>query len=251
MTRGWTISTLAFAAAAGLAGSPATAAPGLDSKVYGARVERGVTEFESRFARINGKTDDGASALVLEVSHGFSDRFYGALLTTFEHEPDRPTQVSGVALEGIYRLGTIPGIGVEVAAYAEYAAAFHDAPHNFEVKALLEKSVGRFDARLNLVAERLVRSSAPVVYSYAASADYAVIGDDIRLGAQAFGDLGDSDRFGGRQEHFVGPVAKFEIEHTPLGGELGIETGYLFAVGAARDTARGQARLLLEWEFRF
>ena len=231
--------------------APAVAQPGLDSKVYGTAIEKGVTEFESRFARINGRSEDGASALVLEVSHGFSDRFYGAVLTTIENEANGPSQVDGVSLEGIYRLGTIPGVGIDVALYGEYAAAFHDQPHNLEVKALLEKRFGKLDTRVNLVAERLIRDSAPVVFSYAASADYAIVGDDLRLGVQAFGDLGDSQRFLGRQEHYVGPVAKFEIEHTPLGGELEIETGYLFAAGAARDNARGQARLLLEWEFRF
>ena len=242
---------LAGAAALAIAAVAAQATPGLDSKVYGTHIERGVTEFESRYARLTGKDGDGTSALVLEVAHGFSDRFYGAVLTTFDHEPDQSTQVSGIALEGIYRLGRIPGIDVDVALYGEYAAAFRDQPHNLEFKALLEKEVGGFDLRVNLVAERLLRSSAPVEFSYAVSADQAVIGDEVRLGVQAFGDLGSSDRFGGRQEHFVGPVAKFEIEHPPFGGEIGIEVGYLFSVAAARDNARGQARLLVEWEKRF
>ena len=229
----------------------AWAAPGLDSKVYGTRIEAGVSELETRYARLNGKDENGTSALVVEVSHGFSDRFYGAVLTTFDHAPDSPTQVGGIALEGIYRVGTLPLIGVDVAVYGEYAAAFHNEPHNLEFKLLLEKSFGRLNARLNLVAERLVRSAAPVAFSYAASVDYAVIGDDIRVGVQAFGDLGDSYNFAGRQEQYIGPVAKFEIEHMLLGGELEIETGYLFAAGRARDNARGQARLLLGWEFHF
>jgi len=248
--------TFAIAAAIMLtSGTAAHAAPGIDSKVYGTGIAPGVTEIETRYARLTGKTDDGASALVLEAAHGFSDRFYGAVLTTLVSAPDRvagsSTTVSGVGFEGVYRIGRIPGIGVDVAAYAEYAAAFRGEPHNLEFKALLEKRAGKLDTRVNLVAERLLRGAAPVVFSYAASADYAVIGDEVRLGAQAFGDLGDSDRFAGRQAHFLGPVGKFELEHTPLGGELGIEAGYLFAVGAARDSALGQARLLLEWEFRF
>ena len=229
----------------------ASAAPGLDSKVYGTTIETGVTELETRFARLTGRQYNGASALVLEAAHGFSNRFYGALLMTLTKGPDSTTQISGIGVEGIYRIGTIAGTGVDVAVYGEYAAAFQGEPHNFELKALGQKRVGKLDTRVNLIAERLLRSSAPVAFSYAASADYAVIGDDVRLGVQAFGDLGDSDRFAGRREHFIGPVGKFEIEHTPLGGELGIEAGYLFAAGAARDNARGQVRLLLEWEFRF
>ncbi len=238
-----------------LLGTAAHAAPGLDSKVYGATIESGVTEIETRYARLTGKSDNGASALVLEAAHGFSDRFYGALLTTLSKDPDQlaggTTKVDGLGVEGIYRIGRIPGVDVDIAVYGEYDAAFRNEPHNLEFKALLEKRTGKFDTRVNLVAERLLRGSAPVVFSYGASADYAVIGDEVRLGVQAFGDLGDTDRFAGRQQHFIGPVGKFEIEHTPLGGELGIEAGYLFAAGAARDSARGQARLLLEWEFRF
>ena len=245
-TFNWLVAALALGSTAA-----AVAQPGLDAKVYGARIEPGVTEFEVRYGRLTGKQADGVSALVLEVSHGFSDRFYGALLATVDHEPSSASQLSGIAVEGIYRIGTIPGVGVDVAIYGEYAAAFRNQPHNLEAKILLEKRVGGFDARLNLVAERLTRGSAPVLFSYAAAVEQAIIGDEVSLGIQAFGDLGDTDRFGGRQEHFIGPVAHFEIEHPPMGGELGIETGYLFAAGAARDTASGQARLLLEWEFHF
>ena len=42
-------------------------------------------------------------------------------------------------------------------------------------------------------------------------------------------------------------VAKAEIEG--LGPEIGIEAGYLFALGAARDDSDGQFRLKLEIEF--
>jgi len=230
---------------------PASAAPGLDSKVYGTSIGRGVTEFEARYGRLTGRADDGASALVLEISHGFSKRFYGALKTTLEREPGGATQASSIGVEGIYRLGMIPGVGVDVAIYGEYNAALHGEPHNLETKLLLEKTVGRFDARLNLVAERLATARVPVEFSYAGSADYAVIGDELRLGVEAFGALGDSNRFGGRRAHFIGPVARIEIERFPLGGELEIETGYLFAVGAAADNSRGQARIGLEWGLRF
>lgn len=230
---------------------PASAAPGLDSKVYGTRITAGSTELESRYGRLTGGSDSGESALVFEVAHGFSDRFYGAVLTTIEHQPSGGSSVASIGLEGIYRLGTIPGIGVEVAIYGEYEIALYDEPHNIELKALFEKQVGGLDARINLVAQRRLRSGAPLEFGYAASVDHAVIGDEVRLGFEAFGDLGSSDHFGGRQSHFIGPAARFEIEHLPFGGDLEIGAGYLFAVGAAHDSARGQARLALEWETHF
>ena len=53
-----------------------------------------------------------------------------------------------------------------------------------------------------------------------------------------------------RGGHFAGPVVKYEFEKV-AGGEFGIETGYLFAFGAARHETDGQIRLLLELERHF
>ena len=89
-----------------------------------------------------------------------------------------------------------------------------------------------------------------MVYAEAASADWVAFGD-IRVGAEAFGELGTSRNFLARADHFAGPLLKTEIEHLPGQGELEIEAAYVFAIGAARDRASGQARLLLEYEFRF
>ena len=50
-----------------------------------------------------------------------------------------------------------------------------------------------------------------------------------------------------RVGHFAGPVVKYEFEKV-AGGEFGIETGYLFALGAARHETHRQIRLLLEFE---
>ena len=97
---------------------------------------------------------------------------------------------------------------------------------------------------MNLIAEKPLRSGEKVEFGYAASADWAVAGDDLRAGAAAFGEF-NSD------EHYAGPIVKTEVEHLPGRGELGIEAGYLFALGNARDEARGQLRLLLEYEFHF
>jgi hypothetical protein len=83
---------------------------------------------------------------------------------------------------------------------------------------------------------------------YGASADWKLIGE-VRGGVQAFGELGSTRHLFPHAQHFVGPMVKTELEHLHGRGELGIEPGYLFAVGAARDEAKAQARLLLEYEF--
>ena len=57
--------------------SAAYAAPGLDDVAYGATVEAGKSEIETRYGRLTGGPSDGEDALVIEASHTFTSRFYG------------------------------------------------------------------------------------------------------------------------------------------------------------------------------
>lgn len=233
------VAVVALVLAAGSISTAAHAAPGLGDKVYGATVEAGVTEFEARYGRLMGDEADGEDVLKLEVSHGFSSRFYGALVGEFEREANEDRELEALAVEGIYTLGQVAGI--DTAVYGEYEAGLH-GPDKMETKLLLQKRAGEFDGRLNLIAEKELNGE-PIELGYAASADVETIGE-FRLGAAAFGDLTHG-------EHFAGPVAKFEIEHLPGRGELGLETGYLFALGKSRDETDGQFRLLLELATHF
>lgn len=228
--------------------SSAQAAPGLGEKVYGATVEHKVTEFEARYGRLTGGPDHGEDALLLELSHGFSNRFYGALLAEFEREPREGRKLEALAIEGIYALGKFKPFDLDVAIYGEYEIGLNGAD-KVETKLLLEHERGPFDGRFNLIAEKPLDGDAPVGFGYAVSTDWE-IADELRLGGAAFGDLGSSKHLTTRAEHFAGPIVKYEVEH--LGkGELGIEAGYLFAFGRARDDADGQVRLLLEYEMKF
>lgn len=233
----------ALFAAALLAGlviaTPASADPGLGDKVYGATVEDGVTEFEARYGRLMGDEADGEDVLKLEVSHGFSSRFYGALIGEFEREAHDDRKLEALAAEGIYTLGRIGG--VDAALYGEYEVGLHGAD-KVETKLLLQKRAGEFDGRLNLIAEKSLNGE-PIELGYAASADVEAVGE-FRLGLAAFGDVTHG-------EHFAGPILKTEIEHLPRRGELELETGYLFALGEARHETDGQFRLLLEFATHF
>lgn len=232
-----------------LAAAPALAAPGVGEKIYGATLEPGVTEVETRYGRLTGDAADGEDALVLEVAHNFSSRFYGAILGEFEREPPGNRELEAIGIEGIYTLGHSDALALDMAIYGEYEIVI-DGPDKIETKLLLEHQQGPFDARLNLIAERTLASGEPVQFGYAASADWAAFGE-FRLGAAAFGNLGGTDRFLPRDQHYLGPIVKTEIEHLPGGSELSIEAGYLFALGSARDETDGQMRLLVEWETRF
>lgn len=236
----------AIAAALVAVSSEAHAAPGLDEVVYGATVEAGKTEIETRYGRLVGGTDAAEDAFVLEVAHGFSSRFYGAALATFEREPTGSRRLDTLAAEGIFTLGRIKGLDLDTAVYVEAEHGVHGRD-NLETKLLLERRKGPFDSRLNLIAERALESGAPVEFSYAASMDYEVA-DDISLGAEAFGELGTSDKITSHGEHFVGPALKVGLDHVAR-GELELRTGYLFAVGRDREQAKGQLRFGLEYEF--
>ena len=231
------------------AATPALASPGVGDPVYGATVTKGLTEFEVRYGRLTGGIANGDDGLVFEAEHGFTPRLSVAVLVETGRSLGGPRRADAIAVEAVRTLGRFAPLALDTAVYVEIKHGFNGGPDAIEVKGLFEHAAGRFDARLNLIGEKSFRAE-PVEFGYAASADWTVIGDEFRLGVAAFGDLGTATRFGGRQEHFIGPKAKFEIEH--LGpGEIEIEAGWLAAVGAARDTAKGQARLLISYEAKF
>jgi hypothetical protein len=232
-----------------ISSAPAVAAPGVGQKVYGARVEKGITEIEARYGRLAGARTDGEDGTVLELSHGFSERFYGGMLMEFEREPPGRRRLEAMGVEGIVALGHIHALDADVAVYAEYEAV-RGSSDRVETKLLLQHQRGSFDGRLNLIAERRLRRGEGIEFGYAASADWQLVGE-LRGGVTAFGDVGTTKSLFKRNAHFLGPILKTEIEHLPSKGELGIELGYLVALGAARDETRGQARLLLEYEFHF
>ena len=227
--------------------SPAAAAPGVGDPVYGATVTKGLTEFEAVFGRLTGGSADGDDGAVLEIEHGFTPRLAVAIKIETGRSLGTSRRADAVAVEVIRTLGKLGGI--DTAIYLEAKKGLHGEPDVIEIKGLFERTRHNFDARVNLIAEKPLRDE-PVSFGYAASVDWAVIGDEFRLGAAAFGDLGTAARFGGRQEHYAGPVAKLGIEHIGP-GEIEVEAGYLRAFGAARDNARGQVRVLLSYEAHF
>ena len=240
---GRTTAALAGIVMALAAAGPAAAEPGLADEVYGATVKAGEPELEARYGRIGGKAADGTDALKLEAAYGVSSSFRLAAVGEFTREPGGPRRADSVAIEGIYALGQVGGI--DIAVYGEYEIGFLGAD-KLETKLLLERRSGPWNLRLNLIGEKPLAAGEPVELGYAASVDRAV-GGDARIGVQAYGELGTFRNFAPRAEHYVGPVGKFEIEG--LGPEIGVELGYLFALGAARDNSAGQLHLRLELEF--
>lgn len=227
----------------------ARAEPGLGNKVYGAHVEKGVTEVESRYGRLDGGSAAGQDGWTLEVEHGFSSRFSAGVLAKFDRPAGGNRRLDALAIESVFTLGRIDALGLDTAIYAEYEAV-QGGKDVLETKLLLQHVKGPFDARFNLIVEKELGTSNPLEIGYAASADWATPGE-LRLGVEAFGEAGTTRNFVPRAKHYIGPVAKVEIEHLPGNSELDIQASYLFAAGVARNYSNGQARLLLEWEKHF
>lgn len=237
------IGIIGLAATAALLPCAAHAAPGLGGEVYGATVEKGELEAEAIYGALDGGPEDGEDVLVLETAYGVTDSFRLGLRGEIEKEPGAEREFEALGIEGIYELGNAGGI--DFAVYGEYEIVFEGAD-KIETKLLMQHVAGPVDLRLNLIAEKELESGEKVELEYAASADVETIGE-LRLGVQAYGQLGTFEDFLPRAEHFAGPVAKIEIEG--LGPELELEAGYLFAMGAAKDETDGQFRLMVELEF--
>ncbi len=235
--------TIAAALAFGFA-APAYAAPGLGSEVYGASVEEGELEFEAIYGALEGGDEDGEDVIKFEAAYGVTDKLRLGILTELEKEPGEGRKAEEVAIEAIYELGKAGPI--DFAVYGEYAIGLNGHADKIEAKLLMQHKSGPFDIRFNLIGEKELESGEKVELAYAASADVEAVGE-IRLGVQAYGELGTFSKFLPRAEHFIGPVVKAEIEG--LGPEIEIEAGYLFALGEANDETDGQFRLALELEF--
>lgn len=231
----------------------AAAEPGLGQQVYDPYVRNGLTEVEVRTGRLLGGPAEGDQTTVVELEHGFNDRFSLAVLGEFEDEPGQTRKLDAIAVEGVAYLGQVPGLGLDAAVYVEYEQRLHNESGVLEGKLLLAKTRDRFQGLFNIIAEQALTDrdgDGATEFGYAASATWETA-PKLRVGIEAFGDFGTNRSFGGRQPHYVGPVVKWENRPNWLPAELELEAGYLFAAGGARDYTDGQLRLLIALERRF
>ena len=234
-----------------VASTTAAAEPGLGQKVYDPYVMRGVTEVEVRAATLRGGPANGEAAAVIELEHGFSDRFSFAVLGEFERHVGEQRKLDAIAVEGVAYLGKVAG--VDVGAYVEYEQRIHNESGIGEAKLLMAKTIGPFQGLVNLIARKAFTNrpgEGETQFGYAAAATWEVA-PKLRTGLEAFGDLGTSSAFGGRRAGYIGPKVQWEVHPSWLPAEIGIEGAYLFAVGAARRYTSGEARLMVELERRF
>ena len=245
-----------WALAVGLAiATPALADPRLDEKVYAPYVENHMLELETRWGQEFGHGDlKGARTFVLEAEYGLNDRVSLALVGQVERTPGESSRLTSVGLEGVAYLGQIPSLGVDAGLYLEYAKGAGGETDGGEAKLLLAKTAGRFQGLFNFIVERpfgAPKGEGFAAYGYAASATWRTVGN-LRLGAEAFGDLGDDHGFLNRaQGAYVGPQVKWEGKPRFLPVEIELDAGWLAPVGPAGTEAKSQGRINLEFERRF
>jgi hypothetical protein len=235
-----------------LTATGAVADPRLDEKVYTPYVQNGVAELELRTARQNGGATAGDTTTVVEGEYGLNDRLSLALLGAIERSPDQSSRLTSVGLEAVGYIGQIPGLGVDTGVYLEYKHGLHGNADVAEGKVLFAKTAGRFQGLLNLIVERPFGPSGEAFgsYGYAASATWKTVGA-LRVGAEAFGDVGTDHGFGGRRGAYLGPQLLWEGRPAGAPVEIGVDAGWLVPVGTARRESRSQLRFTLELERRF
>ena len=236
-----------------LVATAAQADPRLDEKVYDPYVRNHVLEVETRVARETGGELDRSTATVAELEYGVSDNLSLAVLGKVTGGGGDPTRLRGVGVEAVYYLGQIPGLGVDVGLYGEVMKGLNDGETALEGKLLFAKQAGPVQALVNLIVERPlhVPGEGYANYGYAGSVTVRAA-KGLRLGVQAFGDLGDDHAFlKGRQGAYVGPQLLWEarVRNSPVELEVGVS--WLKSVGADTREADSQLRVILELERRF
>ena len=223
--------------------------PGSGVRVYSPHVSKGEVEIEARGARFVGGAEGGEGVYVYEAALGLTDWWQGGVVIETENEPGGPVFVEAVEFENIFELPRVPGIPVDFGVYAEYGLNVEGESDAIELRWLAEYDGGPFNAKMNFNVERSFATGEVFEFGYGAISSVELF-DDFALGVEAFGEFGDLNGFGSlsQREHYAGPVALFEIEPERQPGEIEVEAGYLFGLGDAE--AEGQARLLIEWEFK-
>ncbi len=215
-----------------------------DFIVYSPHVIATQTEVELRgFAVSDGRSDyNGDRAAELSVAHAFTSWWKPELyLAEYEREPGAGGKLVGYEFENTFQL-TEPGrYWADFGLLASYGHPKDGGPGELEFGPLIEKSVGRFDHRVNLIWEKQVgagaASKAEFRYSYAGT--YAVSGA-FRPGIEAYGRPDDDS-------YQAGPIVAGEWHVPHSRGNLEYRFGMLLGINAAAPRRTWLAQL--EYEF--
>lgn len=235
-------------------------------------MEVGEWEFAAGLDYIWPEANPGAAAVALELEHGFSEHFTGALYLLGTREAGASARVDGFKVEGIWRPFLrdsfwIPTFYLEFEHFA-HEPSYHDAvvgsrgegegegpfrtENELETRLIFSKDFEKANIALNLIAERnLAGGATEFGYTLGVFLKGPQIGSktydtgrswdtNLLYGAELLGGLGEEGDFGlhpSRQNHYVQPFLS-----VPVGtGKL---VKFAFSKGLNRD-AEDKVRVYL------
>lgn len=215
-----------------------------DFIVYSPHVVATQSEIELRgFDVGDGRPDYGGErAAEFSVAHAFNGWWKPELyLAEYQREPGAGGKLVGYEFENTFQL-TEPGqYWADVGLLASYGHPKGGGPGELEFGPLIEKTVGRFDHRVNLIWEREVGGGASHAtefrYSYAGT--YAVT-PAFRPGIEAYGRPDD-------HAYQAGPIIAGEWHVPHSRGNVEYRFGVLLGINAAAPRRTWVAQL--EYEF--
>ncbi len=215
-----------------------------DFIVYSPHVIATQSEVELRgFDVSDGRGDyHGERAAELSVAHAFTSWWKPELyLAEYEKQPGTGGKLVGYEFENTFQL-TEPGrYWADFGLLASYGHPKGGGPGELEFGPLIEKTVGRFDHRVNLIWEKQVGAGAAprAEFRYSYAGTYAVSGA-FRPGVEAYGRPDD-------HAYQAGPIVTGEW-HVPHGsGNLEYRFGLLLGINPAAPRRTWLAQL--EYEF--
>lgn len=231
-------------AAALLAAAASSAANAGDFIVYSPHVTQGRSELEFRgFGYRDGSSSlNGTRGYNFSAAYGLTSWWKPELyFASFEREPGGHTKFSGYEFENTFQLAPTGKYWADAGFLLSYEhPKGRNVPDVVEFGPLFEKTIGRFDQRLNFIWEKQVGGGASAKYefrsAYHINYRYTSL---VRPGLEAYYRPSDHARQ-------LGPVLDGEL-YTSTGHELGYSAGVLF--GLNHDAPNQTFVVRLEYEF--
>lgn len=218
-----------------------------DLKVYKPHVEKGelAAEANLNYDFDHRKDMDNYFSQVVGVEYGLKDWWQTEVSGEIEKDSGASDKLTNYKWENIFAPWKSGENWMDSALYVELEKGAHsDDPNNFEVKALLEKDVGKFANTANLKAEHEFGPNHDTSWGtgIALQTKYR-LDQKFEPGLEYYSDFGTfHDRLPfNDQSHQFGPVVEGKIGHVKY------DTGVL--VGISKAAPDATVKLNLEYEF--
>ena len=223
-----------------------------DPKIYSPIVTKGKLAFGNRGNTTIDDDDehDGSQRYVFLVEYGVTDWWKTEIVSRLNAEAEGSLRYDSTAWENVFQLTEQGKYWLDAGLYLEYKLKDErNAPDILETKLLLEKTVQGFLNTLNLTIEKELGSDGDddleLAYAWRTRKE---IGHHMKLGFEAFGELGelrDIESFD-HQEHRIGPVFYHEFE---LGPDLKVEYNIGWLFGLTDESPDNTFRWQIEFVF--